>query len=58
MDEVDKLSVEGSSPVAQNGHLAGYIGDKPYRIERIVREPPSGPGVADKDQKWVVYGSW
>ena len=55
MQEVDRFPVEGSSPVAQNGHLASKIGDKPYKIEAIKRDPATEES---GDQEWVITGEW
>ncbi len=55
MQEVDRFPVEGLTPEEQNGRLASRIGDKPYKIETIERDPSTGEGGA---QVWVITGEW
>ncbi len=55
MTEVDRFPVEGETPVEQNGNLCIHIGNKPYKIEKIFREPED---TETEPQEWVVIGDW
>ena len=55
MEEVDRFPVEGATAVEQNGNLCLRIGDKPYKIKTILREPKNAE---PEDQEWVILGEW
>ncbi len=61
MTEQARIPVKGQTPDAQNGGLAAYIGDKPWKIESINREPAkneNGEEKNDGSEEWVLHGEF
>lgn len=59
MEEMKRIPVKGQTLDAQNGRLAIFIGDKPWKIEMIKREPAknkNGEVKTDGSEDWVIYG--